>query len=627
MKPKSGRPRLETLFRSLQLYLLKPFFLSILCLAPVTWAQTTSGYTISTVAGTGTVGYTGDGGAATAAEIGGPTGLWFDGSGNLFFVDNFNQLIREVSTSGTISTVAGTPATPGYSGDGKAATKADISGPSFITVDPNGGIIYFSDTANNVIRSIISGNINTFAGDNALGAGYNGDLEAAIDAQLFSPEGLAVDSAGNLYIGDTGNNRIRVVQKDGSSIDTYAGKANGESGFFGDGGPAFLAELFGPHGIAFDAAGNLYVADTGNQRVRKIDTHGIITTVAGSSSVGGYAGDGGPATSALLYNPTGVSVDSAGNLYIADSFNGVIRKVSANGTITTVAGNGKLAFSGDGGSSTDASLNFPNDVRVNGGKVYIADTQNNVIRVLTPILTGAPVVSAVGNASAFGGGSTIADGSFIEIYGSNLAASTRGWASADFNGSSAPSSLDGVTVTIGGEAAFVSYISPTQINALVPSSVGLGSQTLTVSTSGGTSAAFTVNVNATQPGFYAPASLNSGGKQYVGAFLTDFTTQVTASQPVKPGQTIILFGTGFGSVTPASPAGQLAAGPSTLTAPVQIFFNQTPATIIYQGLAPGSTGVYQFNVVVPNISSSTAVSLTFSQGGVPGTQTLFTAVN
>ena len=609
------------------MYLLKSFFLGVLSFAPVAWAQTTSGYTISTFAGTGTKGYTGDGGAATAAELGGPSGLWFDSSGNLYFVDNYNQLIREIATGGTISTIAGTPTTPGYSGDGKAATKADISGPSFITVDPNGGLIYFSDTANNVIRDISGTTINTFAGNNSLGPGYNGDLEVATSAQLFSPEGLALDSAGNLYIGDTGNNRIRVVQKSGSSIDTYAGKANGASGFYGDGGPAFLAQLFAPHGLAFDAAGNLYVADTGNQRIRKIDTHGIITTVAGSSGYGGYRGDGGPATSALLYNPTGVSVDANGNLYIADSFNSVIRKVDANGTITTVAGNGAFAYAGDGGSSTDASLNFPNDVRVSGGKIYIADTQNNVIRVLTPILSGPPVVTGVGNASAFGGGSSIAAGGFIEIYGTNMAASTRPWAGADFNGSSAPSILDGVTVTIGGLAAYVSYISPTQINALVPSNVGLGSQPLTVDTSGGRSAAFTVNVNATEPGFYAPASLNSGGKQYVGAFLTDFTTQVTPSKPAKPGQTIILFGTGFGTVTPASRAGQIAAGPNTLTAPVQIFFNQAPATILYQGLAPGETGVYQFNVVVPQIGSSNSVALTFSQGGVPGTQTLFTAVN
>ena len=238
-------------------------------------AQTTSGYTISTFAGTGTKGYTGDGGSATAAELGGPSGLWFDNSGNLYFVDNYNQLIREITTGGTISTVAGTPSTSGYSGDGKSATKAEISGPSYVTVDPSSGIIYFSDTANNVVRSITSGIINTFAGDNALGAGYNGDLEAATSAQLFSPEGLAVDSSGNLYIGDTGNNRIRIVQKNGSSIDTYAGKANGSSGFYGDGGPAYLAQLFGPQGIAFDAAGNLYVADTGNQRIRKIATNGI----------------------------------------------------------------------------------------------------------------------------------------------------------------------------------------------------------------------------------------------------------------------------------------------------------------------------------------------------------------
>ena len=592
-----------------------------LCLAPVVKAQTTSGYTISTFAGTGVRGFTGDGSAASAAQLAGPTGLAFDGSGNLFFVDNFNQRIREITSAGSISTVAGT-GTTGYGGDNATATKGQVSGPSFITVDGS-GTIYFSDTGNGVIRKITGGNISTFAGSNVNGSGYNGDLQSPTRAQLYSPEGVAVDSSGNLYIGDTGNSRIRVVKKDDSSIDTYAGAV---TGYYGDGGKAIYAQMFGPHGIAFDAAGNLYVADTGNYRIRKIDTNGIITTVAGSSGVGGFSGDGGPATSARLNLPTSVAVDPAGNLYIADSLNSRIRKVSVNGTITTIAGNGNIAYTGDGGSSTDASLHFPNDVKVSGGKIYIADTQNNVIRVLTPVLTGPPSISGVGSASAYGGGSSIAPGSFIEIYGTNLAASTRRWASADFSGSSAPSSLDGVTVTIGGRAAFVSFISPTQINALAPSTIGLGSQAVTVSTTGGTSAAFTVNVNATQPGLFAPASLNNGGKQLVGAFFTDFTTPVTTSRPAKPGDTIILFGLGFGNVTPSSPAGQIVPGANTLTSPVQFFFNQTAATVTYQGLTPGSVGLYQFNVVVPSVSSSSPVALTFSQGGVTGTQSLFTAV-
>lgn len=597
------------------------FCLLGLCLLSSAEAQTTSGYTIATFAGNGTKGFTGDGGAASSAELGGPTGLAFDGSGNLFFVDNFNQRIREITSSGTISTIAGT-GTSGYAGDNAAASKAQISAPSYITVDSS-GTIYFSDTANGVVRKIAGSTISTFAGNNADGSGYNGDSQAPTSAQLYSPEGVTVDSSGNLYIGDTGNNRIRMVPKAGSTITTYAG---GVSGYYGDGGPAIYARIFGPHGIAFDSAGNLYIADTGNNRVRKIDASGIITTVAGSSGVGGFGGDGGPATSALLNYPVAVAVDAAGNLYIADSLNSRIRRVSANGTITTVAGNGGLAYSGDGGSSTDASLYFPNDVKIGGGKIYIADTQNNVIRVLTPILSGPPTVNSVLNASAYGGGTSVAPGSFIEIYGTNLAASTRSWTSADFISSEAPNSLDGVTVTIGGEAAFISYISPTQINALLPSTVGLGSQMVTVSTSGGTSAAFTVNVNATEPGLYAPPSLKVNGTQYVGAFFTDFVTNVTPSTPAKPGSTIILFGLGFGGVTPNTPAGQIVPAANALTTPVQFFFNQTPATVLYQGLTPGLVGLYQFNVVVPNVSSPNPVALTFSQGSVTGTQNLFTAV-
>jgi uncharacterized protein (TIGR03437 family) len=607
----------------IQSHFLRVLYLASLCVPVCAQGQTISGYTIGTFAGTNVRGFAGDGAAASAAQLGGPTGLFIDGSGNLFFVDSFNQRIREITSGGIISTYAGN-GTAGYTGDLSAATKAEISSASAVAVDSSGNA-YIADTANNVVRKVAAGTISTFAGNNAAGFGYNGDLQLATNAQLFSPIGVTVDSKGNLYIADTGNSRIRMVPPDGSNIDTFAG--NNVSGYLGDGKPAIYAQLFDPQGIVFDSAGNLYIADTGNHRIRKVDTNGIITTVAGSSSVGGFGGDGGPATSARLYFPTGLAVDTAGNLFIADSLNSRIRKVSPNGTITTVAGNGSQGYSGDGGSSTDAALYFPVDVKASGGKVYISDTQNNVIRVLTPVLSAPPVVSSVLNASAYGGGSSIGAGSYIEIYGSNLAASMRSWTSADFNGATAPNSLDGVTVTVGGQAAFVAYISPTQINALVPASVGLGAQPVMVTTSAGTSASFTATVNATQPGLYAPSSLNIGGKQYVGAFFPDFVTAVTPSKPAKAGDTIVLFGLGFGAVTPPAASGQMVQQSNALVSPVQVLFNQTPATVTYQGLSPGSVGLYQFNVVVPSVDSSAGpVALTFSQGGASGTQTLYIAV-
>lgn len=588
------------------------------------------GYTVTTVAGTGTQGFSGDGGAAVGAQIGGVLSVGLDSAGNIYVPDQFNHRVRKVTTDGTISTVAGN-GTAGFKGDGDTATSAEFANPSYAVVDGSGNI-YISDTSNQVIRKVSGGKISTYAGNNSSGAGYGGDGGAATSALLNNPSGLALDSSGNLYIADTTNNLIRKVTSAGV-ISRYAGV--GSAAGFGDGGLALNAALNNPSALAVDAAGNLFIADAGNFRIRKITTNGIITTVAGSGSGTGYAGDGGLATKARLSNVKGIAVDSAGNLYLADTSNSRIRKVTADGTITTIAGTGGLGYSGDGGPANAAKFFFPSGVTVDAaGHIYVSDNQNYRVRLLTPAAQ-TPSISSGGvvSASGFGGFNSIAPGSWIEIYGTNLATTTRQWATGDFSGANAPTSLDGNSVTIGGQQAFVEYISPGQIDAQVPSGVGTGSQQVIVTTAQGPTSPYTITVNSTQPGLLAPASFKIGGSQYVVAQFPDGTYVLppgaidgVASRQAKPGETITIYGVGFGVVTPNIPAGQTVADSNTLALPLQISFGSTLATVPYSGLAPGFVGLYQFNVVVPNVADGDTVPLTVTLGGAAGTQTLFTAV-
>ncbi|ALS25048.1 S-layer homology domain-containing protein [Paenibacillus naphthalenovorans] len=335
----------------------------------------TSGGTISTVAGNGIGSYSGDGGAAASAQLNYPFGVAVDSGGILYIVDTNNCRIRKVDASGNISTVAGT-GTAGYSGDGGAATSAQLNKPYGVAVD-SAGNLYIADTLNHRVRKVdASGNVSTVAGTGT--AGSSGDGGAAASAQLNKPFGVAVDSGGNLYIADTFNHRIRKVDASGN-ISTVAG--TGTAGNPGEGEFATSANIKYPYGVAVDSGGNLfYVADDGSSRVRKVDASGKISTVAGNGTAGS-SGDGGAAALAQLYLPYGVAVDSGGNLYIADTFNHRVRKVDTSGNISTVAGNGTAGSSGDGGAAASAQLNYPYGVAVDsGGNLYIADTYNQRVR-------------------------------------------------------------------------------------------------------------------------------------------------------------------------------------------------------------------------------------------------------
>jgi uncharacterized protein (TIGR03437 family) len=336
----------------------------------------TPGGAITTVAGNGAQNFSGDGGPATSASLGGPRGVAVDAAGSLFIADKLNDRIRKITLGGTITTVAGNGIYR-FAGDGKAAVTAVLNNPSGLAPDATGNL-FVADTNNNRIRKITpGGTITTVAGGTAYG--FSGDGGPATSALLNNPSGVAVDAAGNLFIADLG--RIRKVTLSGI-ITTVAG--TGAGGPLGDGGPATSASL-GPSGLAIDAAGNLFVADYSSHRIRKVTPSGTITTVAGNG-VAGFSGDGGPATSASLNYPTGTAVDAAGNLFIADQDNNRVRKVTPGGTITTVAGNGSsFDFFGDGGPATYAALAWPAGVAVDAaGNLFIADYLNNRIRKVTP---------------------------------------------------------------------------------------------------------------------------------------------------------------------------------------------------------------------------------------------------
>ena len=284
---------------------------------------------VNTIAGDGTTADSGDGGLATTARFKSPCQVAVDNLGNIFVADQNSDRIRKIDSAGYITTVAGT-GVGGFSGDGGPATSAQLDRPAGLFVDGPGNV-YIADYYNYRIRKVDTlGNITTVAGNGVYG--YSGDSGPATSAMLSLIKGVATDSAGNIYIADTDNDRVRIVDGLGT-INTFAG--TGVAGFSGDGGPANLAKLNSPNQLAFDTAGNLYIADTGNSCIRKVDILGNITTVAGTGGILGNSGDLGPATSALLGIPEGVAIDISGNVYIGDTGNDRIRKVIACATTPT----------------------------------------------------------------------------------------------------------------------------------------------------------------------------------------------------------------------------------------------------------------------------------------------------
>jgi len=338
---------------------------------------------ITTFAGDGSAGYSGDSGPAINASMDKPRSVWAGAFGIVYIADTDNHCIRKVDAAGTITTVAGSGGSSGFSGDGGDATNAELDKPEGVWVDSSENI-YVADTNNHVIRKVdgATGIITTVAGIGKQN-GYTGDGGPATAAELNKPRGVYVDPSGNIYIADTENHAIRKVDAITGIITTIAG--TGSSGDSGDGGPAILAELNKPGGVFSDVSGNIYIADSDNHRIKKVDgATGIITTVAGTGS-SGDAGDDGPAINARMDKPRGLWVDESGNILIADTENNRVKKVdTSSGIITTVAGNGSGGYSGDDGPATSASLKKPHAVCIHKASapayLVIADPSNHRIR-------------------------------------------------------------------------------------------------------------------------------------------------------------------------------------------------------------------------------------------------------
>jgi uncharacterized protein (TIGR03437 family) len=688
---------------------------------------------ITTVAGNGTDGFSGDNGPAISAGLSHPAGVAVDQSGNVFIVDTQSNRVRKVS-SGTIVTVAG----GGNPGDNGPATSAQLDYPTGVAVDGSGDL-FIADQTGNRIRKVSKGIISTLAGNGS--CCFSGDNGPASTAQLSAPFGVAVDSAGNVFIADTGNFRIRKVSNgvvtaiagDGSvdyggafgpatSAELYtpnavAADSSGNlyiaAGFIykvsngtittvagygypstGDGGPAVIAGLHNPAGVAVDSSGSVYIADTGDHLIRKI-ANGIITTVAG----GGVArGGNGPATSAVLNSPQGIAIDASGNLYIADNQADAILKVSG-GLITTIAG-GAGGFGGDNGPATSALLDLPTGMAVDSsGNVYFADSGNNRVRMLVPsgpscayavtpeslsvpasggnvtaniqtssscawavqslpdwiqlsgdatgsgsatvtlavaANTGAPRITIVSIAGATiqvtqpgpgpepsintGGvvnvasyASSVAPGSIAAAFGSFLLTQLIAYSYVPLS-----NDVDGIYLLFGnGEPAPLFSASGGQVNLQVPWELAGQSQTtLTVLTQNGeTSAAQTVSLAPFAPAIFATNSQGTGQ----GAILDSSYRLVDSSNPGTSGSYILIYCTGLGPVSNQPQTGWPALATPLSETPMtpKVTIGEVPAYVAFSGLAPGFVGLYQVNAQVPaGLAGDNSTPVTISIGEV-----------
>jgi uncharacterized protein (TIGR03437 family) len=617
---------------------------------------------ISTIAGNGTPGYAGDGGPATSAELfptGSVMGLAVDSAGNVYISDGYNNAVRKVDTNGNISTVAGN-GTAGFSGDGGPATKAQLYFPAGIALD-GAGNLYIADTSNNRVRKVSpSGMITTFAGNGNVV--YSGDNVQAATTAVNRPEGVTVDAQGNVYIAETSDSRVRKVDTSGN-ITTVAGQTKKTGGFSGDGGPATAATLSGPRGLAVDAFGNLYIADNGNSRIRKVNAAGIIQTYAGIS--GGAStpiGDGGPATSAFLGTPADVVVDAGGNLYISASAGGTtrIRKVASGAGAGFLATPASLSFSSVTGGATPAGqsisvtssgapLTFTVSVSTNSGGNWLsvnpasgatpatlavtanpaglgAGTYSGAITLMpagsgnSPLSynvtlavtgAGAPSFTSAGIVNALGYQNILAPDTIFTIFGTNLGPAQFVGATGSFSTSLAGTSIN-FTPAAGGAAidAKIVYTASSQVAGLLPSSITPGTYAVRVTYNGVTSSPQNVTVASRSFGI---ATSNSGGTGTAqanignlngGLSLTRFTSGTSASggynwvlSPAHPGDILVLWGTG-GGADPANDAGG-TSGDQTAAGNFVVTVDGRQITPLYAGATSGFPGLWQINFAIP----------------------------
>lgn len=530
----------------------------------------------------------GDGGPANNVHIYGAYFIAADRQGGFFIAETFYNIVRKVSSDGVITTVVGN-GIGGFSGDGGPAIDAQVNYPTRLAVDASGNL-YIADAANYRVRKVSpDGIITTIAGNGS--AGYSGDGGPATSAQL-APHAVAVDASGNVFVSDF-LNHIRKISS-GGTIATIAGNGNGGSS--GDGGPAVKAGI-SPYDIAADSSGNVFFTD-GSYSVRKVSTTGTITTVAGVNF--GFSGDGGQATSATLTQPHGVAVDDFGNLFIADWGNNRIRRVSANGIMTTIAGNGTFGLSGDGGIATRAALKAPEVLAVGtAGTIFVAGDNNNTqdtipIRILTP--TNQPVMIDSVLDAASESAVPVSPGKIVAIYGRGLGPS-QGETAAPANGRFG-TELAGTTVLFDGIAAPLIYASDSQVITVVPYSIfGITTNVQVVSREG-IAPAFSVAVAASSPGIFTANSTGAGQAASINSLEGSFNT---ASTPVKIGSYISLYLTGEGQTTPAGIDGNLGtATPAIPDLPVTATVDGLPAVVQYKGGVYGAVaGLMQLNIQIP----------------------------
>ena len=598
---------------------------------PGAWSSSGAGNNpggvITTVVGSGSTGYyngsfSGDGALATAATLNQPMGVAVDASGNLFIADTLNFRVRKLS-NGIITTIAGGGTPADGLGDGAPATSASML-PAAVALDASGNL-FIADVGSNRIRKISSdGVITTVAGSGTAGfslsssnGGFAGDGGPAASALLNSPRGIALDQSGNLFIADSNNHRIRKVSATGV-ITTIAGsggvglnsQGSSNGGFAGDGGLATSALLNTPTGVAVDASGNIFIADEGNDRIRKVSAIGLINTY-----VAVFTGDDGEPTQ--LFSPSGVALDTAGNLYIAESSGDRIRRVTVSG-IATVAGSGnggsssRGALSGDGGPATSALLSSPEGVAVDAaGNVFIADTTNNRIReVFAPSSSNStggqslPNVATVGNGASFS--QLYAPGMLMSVFGTNLSTGS----SQTITTAPLPfTSFSGTSVTINGVLAPLLYISATQINLQIPYEVSPGTATLTVN-AGGQSASTTFGIQSAGPGIFVDSQ----------------NGHMVPTESATPGSTIECFLTGVGQVTPSEATGNVpGAGEVPVPIlPLTMTIGGVAVTPVYVGIPNWSVGVLQINFVVPSTLVAGTYPIVITVGGISSQAALLT---
>jgi uncharacterized protein (TIGR03437 family) len=575
--------------------------------------------TITTLAGNGTPGFSGDGGLAINAELLSQLAMAADTRNNIYILDEGNNRVRKVNTSGIINTIAGGGTQALI--EGVAATDTNISATD-IKVDGAGNI--FLATGGPVIKIDTSGTIH-FVTSSMFGpdSGDGGQASAAV----VSASSIALDSAGNIYIVEINNDRIRKIDTAGN-INTIAG--TGTAGYTGDGGPAVKATLNLPQGVAVDGAGNVYFADN-TFYVRKIDTSGNISTFAGNGQSLNLGSSGRPTSIGMV--PTWVAADAAGNVFINDTER--VWKVAA-GTATTIAG-GALNFNlGDGGPATSASLVSNGSIAVDtAGNLYIGDGGHYRVREVFGVAapgggntSGAPSIAADGivNGASFGEG--IVSGSWATVEGSNLAAVTDTWGKFIVNGN-LPTTIDGVSVTVGDAPAYVYYVSPTQINFIVPPNLPPGPQPVVVRNSNGSSNSVNTTVDSFAPAFFGwPNNQVVATRQDFSYAATSGTFPNLSTFPAKQGDVIILWGTGFGTTIPAVPPGietPSSVTYNTSTKPT-VTIGNVAATVYGAALAPGFAGLYQVAIQVPTSLTNGAWPVEATIGGVSSPIKLMLAV-